>query len=70
MEGAGLVVVVAGGVHGDGLEAVDVDADVVVVRILELGADDGVELDAEDVVGGVAVETISSLSFSSHHKAN
>uniref|UniRef100_A0A0E0D7H6 DUF834 domain-containing protein n=1 Tax=Oryza meridionalis TaxID=40149 RepID=A0A0E0D7H6_9ORYZ len=55
VEGAGLVVIVAGGVHGDGLEAVDVDADVVVVRILELGAEDGVELDAEDVVGDVAV---------------
>nr|CAB3493065.1 unnamed protein product [Digitaria exilis] len=55
VEIAGAVVVVAGVGDGDGGEAVDVDADVVVVWVVELGAPDGVELDAEEVVGGVPV---------------
>nr|CAB3485226.1 unnamed protein product [Digitaria exilis] len=51
----GVVGVVAGVVGDDGVEAVDVDPDVVAAHVVELGVEDGVELDGEEVVGGVAV---------------
>nr|CAB3495233.1 unnamed protein product [Digitaria exilis] len=56
-DAAAVIIVVAGAGRGHGHEAVNVDADVVAVDVAELVVLVGVELDAEEVVAGVAVGT-------------